>query len=566
MINAAPDTEYANRASHKAISLLASARSDRRLMLFAGGLLFVFTLFLFAPTFSHPFAPFDDPTNVSDNPFLRPVTAQTLPRFWSGPYYALYMPLTYTLWTGCALLAGGAGGGPLRPAPFHAASVLLHGANVLLAFAILRSLVRRCQPDTAPALATIAAGLGAALFAVHPLQVEAVSWVTGANNLTAGFFGLAALFFHFQASEAKGQNTVRLRVAALVLFLCALLSKPTAAALPLVALFVDTAVLRLTLRRALTPLVPWFALTLACLLLTQSTAREGNRGVYLPLWGRPFVVGDACAFYLAKLLVPQSMCIDYGRSTPTVLASWQGYFAGLVPLALVTLLVRLRQRTLLWGLGWALLAALPMLGLVPFYYQKISSVSDRYLYLALVGIGLSLALTLTQIRPDRRRIAFMLAGGWVVLLASVNVVQQSYWRDDAAFANHILTINPGSTAGNNGLGLVYAQARRPDLSNAYFERTVARDSRNRDALYNLGSNWDDLGDPKKAIAYLQRCLDADPQFTQAYNNLAIAYIHAHKFSQALSTLEAGLRVAPDNIPLRTNRDRLRKQLSAAPPP
>src|SRR5215831_13019983 len=166
-------------------------------------LLVLVTLAVFWQIHSHEFVLWDDGLHVYENPYLQALTFDNIRVFWREPYAELYIPLTYTLWALTAAVARGIGAGPTGGAPFapqffHALNLLVHLLSVLVVWRIVRLLLDRIVPRTAtsPPLTHVewAAGGGALLFAVHPIQVEAVAWVTGFKDVLCGFLSYLALW------------------------------------------------------------------------------------------------------------------------------------------------------------------------------------------------------------------------------------------------------------------------------------------------------------------------------------------------------------------------------------
>ena len=299
--------------------------------LIPGSIVFLLTFFVYVQILGFSFTNYDDITNVTSNPYFTPVTPHSVGYLWTHGYNELYMPVTYTIWAICAYLGPLAtpiyvpGGGNVffNPALFHGISLFLHTANALLAFALIYRLVK--QPWAACA--------GALLFALHPVQVESVAWVTGMNNLTSGFFGLLALCFYVASSDGNAKNAGKLRgsyALATTFFLLALLSKPTATAIPLMAAAIDWFYFRRSLAQMLQSLIPWVVLAIGLAVITHFTS-ETSQKIHLALWVRPFIAGDALAFYLTKLVFPVRLGVNFGRSMTLVQSSWWGYVTGYCP-------------------------------------------------------------------------------------------------------------------------------------------------------------------------------------------------------------------------------------------
>ena len=529
-----------------------------RLLLIALALVLA-SLAVYAPGLGNDFADWDDSQNVLDNPFLNPVTGQGLARLWTAPYYGLYTPLTYTVWALCAVLARSdtplarpsGGTTTLDASVFHAVSLLLHIGCALLAFGLLRRLLRhlRSGEDAAGAppadrARDLAAGAGAALFALHPLQVESVAWVTGMNNVLSALFALLALSAYLTGSESGRLSP---KVGATALFALALLAKPTVAALPLAALLIDAAVLRRPWRRSLPVLLVWAALSAAMAVVTRSTS-GGSRPPDLPLWGRPFLVGDSLAFYLGKLLLPQGLCPDYGRRPEVVLGNAWVYAAWVVPAAVALAAWRWRWRGVLVGLGLFAALTLPVLGVVPFYFQTYSMVADRYVYLAMIGPALALASILERGLLNPRRPVHVAAAACaavaVAAWAALSLRQVRLWRDTPTLWGHTLAVNPRSAAAYNNLGVSLNRQGRADEALAAFEKAAEIGPVQTSYLYNTAYVLLGQGQIEASKARLRESLGQDPGFVDAHNLLGLALLQEARVPEALAAFEAALGARP----------------------
>jgi tetratricopeptide (TPR) repeat protein len=468
------------------------------------------TLAGFARLIACDFTWWDDADTIHHNPRLNPPTLASVQHYWTaaGPDApaGLYIPATYTLWIALAAIARNsapdAQGIWLNPHIFHAANVLLHALSAGAAFALLRRLLRQNWPAAA----------GALLFALHPVQVEPVAWISGTKDVLCGLLSIAALWQYVAAvdDESHQFHAGRWSLATLLLLL-AILAKPTAVVAPFMAMAID----RLLLRR------PWRAIWLALwpwLILCGAGAAVGRWSQAapwsspLPLHDRPAIAADALAFYLGKLLWPAHLCPDYGHRPAAVFASGRIYFTWIAPAALAAVLIALRRR---WPVGIAagwlfLLPLMPVLGIVGFMFQFFSTTADHYLYLAMLGPALLLGWCVMA-APRWR-------GGAIVallLLLSVRTLQQEpAWQNTRTLFEHTLAVNPLSFTACDLLGFDHnqsaqqlaamaggAQARgEPTAANV-----LARQARRQLLI---------------ALDYYQQALVIDPQYVPALVSMA----------------------------------------------
>ena len=227
----------------------------------------------------HQFTSWDDEATVSHNPDFNPPTFAGVMRYWREPYMELYVPVTYTVWGGLARFSYGATG-RLDPHVFHLFNVVLHATNAVLMFL----LVRRLMP--ASRWQVWAAFAGATVFAVHPVQVETVSWMSGAKDLLYGFFTLIALLCYVTLVRGAGTGPGKRKwprwvayALGTVAFILAMLSKPTAIVTPVMAMLIDLLLIGRPWRAVVRTVLPWALLAIPCVIwtkLVQSTAHVDN--------------------------------------------------------------------------------------------------------------------------------------------------------------------------------------------------------------------------------------------------------------------------------------------------
>jgi len=465
----------------------ARRSSGIRLAVIIAGLVLI-PLAVFMPVTHFDFVSLDDPRNITDNPLYQPLPSDHFRQLWTEPYLQLYIPVTLLVWAGLADTVTDSGGAPsvsFDPHKYHLANLVVHILNVLLVFLIIRRLVlfagsgngSRSSSDasdrsdlsdattvargcTVPHLdPDWAAGFGALLFAVHPLQVEPVAWVTGMKDLLGAFFSFLAIFLYllFMASRGKRKHWPIFAVATFCYFL-ALLAKPTAVVvLPVVLLIEYLSALRAGLdlpnsrRRIPTysvgALAVWTAATIPIVAIAIHVAHPASAQVWhypvAPTWQRPFVAGDAITFYLTKLLAPVSLAPDYGRTPVWLMVHRWACLRILVPLVLAAIAWRFRRRAV-WpalALGVVILGLLPVSGLVPFEFQAYSTVADRYAYFILLGPALAFAgvLMLLSARP-----AWVTGAVVIAALAFLSARQVPVWSNTTTLFTQALRVNPRS--------------------------------------------------------------------------------------------------------------------------
>jgi tetratricopeptide (TPR) repeat protein len=510
-------------------------------------LVLIVTILVFGQVVSHDYLSWDDDVFLYQNPHTQPPTLDSLKAYWTAPYAHLYSPVTYSsLW----LLAKGfgtpgpAGAWMVQPVVYHAASLVAHLLAVTVAYLLLVLLVR----------SPWAAGVGALLFAIHPLQVESVAWASELKDLLSGLFGLLAVLLYV-LSRRRGR--VGLYIAATVAFVLAILSKPNLVALPLLVWVVDWLIERHPAersqkapeqRRAALWLLPWLVIAGAHVLLTRHVQPPAP-DLVLPLWQRLFVAGDSLAFYLGKLFLPVRLTADYGRMPTLVVSSWWGFVTWLVPVVLlaVTIIMLKRSRWALPGLLWFSLALLPVLGLLPFDFQQYSTVADHYAYLAMFGPALALAGLALHLRGFYGRLPLILL---FVLLAAQSGLQTISWDNNQIFWQHTMTVNPKSFLAHNNLGAVYTTVGKLPQAAEQFELALQIKPADADTLINLGMLQGRLGKIERAKELLAKGLQQRPGDPKAMLTLAMIAMQQKQYDTANSHLQDLLEMQPQDATLR----------------
>lgn len=495
----------------------------------------------FSPSLRNGLLPWDDEGNINQNPYLKPPTISGILYLWMHPYQRLYVPLFYTSFVPDLVLGGG------RPWVFHLGNLLLHaiGAVVVLKFllALRRASKQHGGSSAWPTAASACAG--ALVFGLHPIQTEVVAWATGRKDLVSGLFALIALWQYVEWREKRGKLRYSIAAGA---FLLSLLGKPASVALPLAALALDFFALRFTVRRSLRALAPWFALSAAWAVMSMRVQGSAEQVAILPpAWTRPFIAADALLFYLGKVLVPLRFAPVYGRTPQIAVKTASIWFA--LPAALALLVAVFRRRSI-WAAAAGVFIAfvLPVLGLVPFDYQRNSTVADRYVYVSMVGVAMAVSEALWRVwsaQPRWWRPA-VTAGAAVILVAlgMLSWRQSAVWRSASTLWKHAAILSPGSYVVQNSLGMVYQSEGLNAEAEAAYRESLRLMPSFAIAHNNLANLCGDLGRRDEAMKHYEKAIEADPDFVYARTNLGIACLDSGRFADAEKHSKHALKFAP----------------------
>jgi len=468
------------------------------------------TLLTFARVVGHGFLVWDDRLNITENPLLVPWTSGNWLRFWQGSYARLYIPLTYSWFAGMTWLSQWTNGGP-DPRLFHAGNLLLHLANVGLVCWLLKRLSKNW----------LAAGAGAALFAVHPLATESVAWVTETKGLLSASFGLVSLHALVSAAQinpAKDRSPAWQWLGAGTLALvAALLAKPAAAAIPLVGLVILCGPLQVNWRRAVAMLVPWFVVVAGFAISTRQLQAEQLQFVPPAWWLRPWIALDAIGFYLSKLFWPVGLAADYARTPDVVRAEGLANFWWILFIVAIGAWFARRQSAGLVGLAIFVAALAPVLGLVPFGYQHVSTVADRYAYLALLGPAYVVTDWVARGGVGRLWICVPVAA----VLAALSLRQTGLWQDDETLFRGTLAITPQSSVAHNNLAFHLLERRALDEALPLAREAVRLRPTDEKARITLGAILLEQGAFSDSIAELSQAIELGGG-TVAQGNLLLA--------------------------------------------
>jgi protein O-mannosyl-transferase len=515
----------------------------------------------------------DDDAHLT-KPELRPL--QGLARIWTQPGATQqYYPLVHTLFWVEHRIWGD------WPVGYHLLSILLHSASALLLVRILRR------------LDIPGAWLAGAIFALHPIQVESVAWISELKNMLSGVFYFGSVLSYLKFDRTRNMTCY---AAALVLFLLGLASKTVIATLPgamLVIFWWKRG--KLSWREDVLPLIPFFLLGTAAGLFTAWLEKnligaEGSPFNY-SIVERILIAGRVIWFYVGKFFWPLDLIFVYPRWQVSQTAWWQYLYPAAVLLLLVVLIwLSRRWRAPLAGLLFFIGTLFPVLGFLNVYPFRYSLVADHFQYLACLGMTVPVAAGVTflvRFRQDwRRPFGYVLC---TTLIASLVVLT---WRQSAMYADvetlwrTTISRNPEAWMAHNNLGTVLLQKGLPDEAIIHFQKALeikpddagaeanlgnallqkgelddaiahydaALEINPGDAKvhYNLGSALLHKDQPDKAIAQYQKALEIDPRFADVYNNLGIAFFQKGQLDEAIGQYQKALEINPQDVQARAN--------------
>jgi tetratricopeptide (TPR) repeat protein len=479
----------------------------------------------------------DDHLNLTENPLIRAPDGPY--KFWFTSEAIDYWPVFNTaLWLEWRLW------GP-NPIGYHVVNLVLHILTTLLVWVVLARL-------TIPG-----AFLAAFLFAVHPVNVESVAWISQLKNLLALLFSLVSVLLYLDVERQPGRQPARSRprlpvsyVGSLVTFTLAMLSKGSAAVLPLLLVGIIRWLRPLT-KRDVARLAPFFAV---CVVLVPvnvwfQARLETDLSAAGPI-ERLLAAGAIVWFYLAKALVPLDLAFIYPRwQVSAVHAAW--WIPLLAAGAVTALLWRYRRRwgrPLLFAWGYFCVSLAPVMGFTRVGFMDHSLVADHYQHVALIGVMALVAAGLARWPHRGRGVAGWAANGIAAALVGTFAVltwdQSGLYSDAKALFQDTLKKNPHSWMAHNNLGAALTDSGLHQEAIGHLEEALRLKPDYADAHNNLGNALLGAGHPEEAIAHFQKAVELKPAFPTVHYNLGTALAQLGKLPEAIEHYQKALHLRP----------------------
>jgi tetratricopeptide (TPR) repeat protein len=546
-------------------------------------LLVLVTMALYWPVTGHDFVNYDDGVYVYENARVQNgLTWENIRWALTTLHFGLWHPLT---WVSHMLDCQCFG---LRPGWHHLTSLLLHAANTVLLFAVLRRMTG----------ARWRSAMVAVLFALHPLHVESVAWASERKDVLSTLFLMLTLWAygrytersaisrqwpaaHRQASETPAANN-GLRIThhasrithhgspfyllALLFFALGLMSKPMVVTLPLILLLLDywplrrcelaafvsrpTLVVRLLLEK-----LPFVLLALVTGLITL---HGGHRVGSLPSAAQcpiPDRIANATlsyARYFLQAFWPDNLAVFY--PFPATFSVWSVAGAALLLLGISVTAFCLARRWpyVIVGWLWYLVTLLPVIGLIQLAAY---SHADRYTYVPLIGVFLAFtwgAYELTRHWHYGVVVSWVAASMAIVLCLALTRQQLGHWQNSETLFRHALEVTENNYLAHKAVGDVLALNGQTDEALSQYQEAIRLSPDYADAHYNLGTALSQKGQTDEAIPQFQDALRLNPGLSEAHNSLGAALLKKGQTDEALGQFQEALRLKPDNAEAHSN--------------
>jgi tetratricopeptide (TPR) repeat protein len=542
-------------------------------------LLIVITLAVFGQVARFDFVNFDDPKYVAQNRHvLDGLSRESVAWAFTTTYFSNWHPLTWISYMLDAQLFG------KDPGWFHVTNLLVHTANVLLLFAVLWQMTG----------ALWRSALVAALFAIHPLHVESVVWVSERKDVLSTLFGLLSIgaYAHFARRLQR-----RWYLLALLFFAASMMSKQMLVTLPFVLLLLDywplhrvpstsfdvpsggsvepasrsnakdrtgtgtgteerPPFLQRPVKLLILEKIPFLALSvLFCVVAYATHQQSGTMSLMKSLSTETRLFNAVLVYiiYLRQTVWPSGLAVFYphvgdGISVFAVVSAAFVIFA----VTFVAWAQRRRRPYLLIGWLWYLGTLVPVIGIVQIGAQRMA---DRYTYVSLIGVFIAFSWLIGSFIAARTWCRIIVPGLAVAAVAAfswIAYLQTEYWENSVELFNRALAVTENNTTAHNNLGTALYSRGKYEQAIYHFQAALSIDPDSSKAHNNLGNALDEQKLYDEALVQYREAVRTGPTNAMAHNNLAVLLVKLDRYEEAAHHLREALRIAPEHAKAHSN--------------
>lgn len=542
------------------------------------------TLAAYEPIRHNDFVSYDDTAYITENPNVTgEITQESVIRAFTTSHMGNWHPLTMlSHMLDCEIFG-------LNPLGHHFINVLFHILNALLIFWILTATTDAMWPSA----------FVAAVFALHPLQVESVAWAAERKTVLSGFFWFLTIAVYIWYTKRPG---IKRYILLFMVYALCIMTKPAVVTLPMVLLLLDYWPLErfnwerhpagksVPLSRIFMEKVPLLALS--AILSAATIAAQKNAGAFVPVDAIPLYSRITNMFlsytnYIGKTIWPSQLVVFYPYPNATLLTTAATICAPLLVLISVIIIYAGRRRKYAaMGWLWYVGTLVPMIGLVQAGSQ---AMADRYMYIPILGLLVIVAWAVRDFifnRPQWKTAVSVLAA--VALLSAIIATrtQVRYWQNSMSLFGNALKVtknnpvaekgygsalfaegrldeavvhlrnaiqtHPGYLPAGNELGKVYLKQGKFNEAVACFNELLKRNKNSAEVYYNLGIALSLQKKYEEAIKHFAKALELDPKYPDAHNNMGIALLATGKNAEAIKYFNEALRIRSNDAGLYEN--------------
>jgi len=489
--------------------------------------LLALTVIVYFQVHDFEFVNFDDRETIVGNTHIRDgLTLAGLAWAFTTSYAANWFPVTWISHMLDFQLFG------LDSGWHHLTNVLIHAASTLLLFALVRRMTRKLWESAFVAF----------VFALHPLHVESVAWVSERKDVLSAFFWFLTTWLYLDYVDRPNPQRYLLALGA---FCLGLMSKQMLVTLPFTLLLLDYWPLRRTkATRLVMEKLPYFALSAAASLIAFKVQHQA--GAVLSVDSIPLATRAANALisyvaYLVQFFWPSGLAVFYPY--PPSLPAWQ--IAGSALILAVISALAIRRPYLTVGWLWYLGTLVPVIGLVQVGEQ---ARADRYTYIPMIGISIMLAWGIAEIMERRASFALGVVSVSVCLAwLAITWTQIQYWRNSVTLFDHAIATTENNFIAHLNLGVVLAEQGHTQEALRHLYASVEEKPDHNDGHDTLGAVLGQMGRTDEAAAQFEQAIRLQPRDSEAYCNLGNVLVAQRRFADAANEFRAALDIYPDFV-------------------
>ena len=507
-----------------------------------GAFIIALTIAAYLPAIHGGFI-WDDDAHLTNNPCI--VGPLGLKEIWTSSQ-AYYYPLVLTSFWLFHKLVG------LNPLPYHFLNVLVHAGAAVLLWRVLRQLDVR------------GAWLGAAIWALHPVMVQSVAWITEFKNTQSCFFYLLSILFFLEADNAETDPKRRWRrhALALLFFAMAITSKTSTVMLPVVlglCLWWRRGQLRW---RDLAALAPFFCVSVAASGWTiwEQRFHSGALGLeWSQTWPQRFAIaGRDLWFYLGKLLWPHPLIFIYPHAKSEIVEAKAllSFVSAIIGLSLLWCKRNGPLRPVFFAAAYFVISLFPVLDFFDVYFFRYAFVSDHFQYLASMGplalAGAGITIGLDSFGPRKAFLRPLLCTLLLLTLGILTWRQSRQYTDIETLWRTTIARNPACWMAYDNLGNVLLDKGQLEEATALFQKTLAIKPDYAEAQNSIGAVLMQQGRLAEAEAQFRKALQIQPDYAQAQNNLGAVLMQQGRLAEAEAQFRKALQIQPDYAQAQNN--------------
>ena len=528
-------------------------------------LLALVTLGIYLPSVQFGYVDYDDPAHISGNPYVKQGLSADSVR-WAWTYAAsaaqikegLYEGVT-NLWHPLSWMSHMLDAdiwGMDSPGGHHLTSVLLHLASVLLVYLVFARLFGSQWVGLFTAL----------LFAVHPLHVEPVAWLSARKDQLSCLFMFSSLYAYLRIPAQARRGIDWWKAGSVLLYAAALCSKPSVVVMPALLLLIDykRGDLKLAEGGSLSSLYNtgleiirtkwlWILPAVLAAVLTFATQSGGSHAFWIEqssISGRLQLFAPATWYYLLRSFIPIDLSFHYPRPA-WVMQPWLIMASAALLVMAVAASYRARKKfpALWFGVVWFFVLLLPVSGLA---YVGSSFTADRYMYTALTGMFAALACGMERWLPTMPR--RVIGATIITALALMSFVQLAHWKDSASLFTHAMKAQPSDVTGYVNMGSLHQREGRYQDAVQYYTKALTIKPNDYVSWFNLGNCRKQENNERGAIEAYRKSLEIYPHYNPSRFNLAYMLLNPsspyHDLNTAVQLLEelkASANYRPDKV-------------------